>query len=242
MTTATNTATATAAQPNQTLDQASAQNAAAIKTPLALDLTAAPAPVAPQAVAQHPLPSGFDRAKLQRDIAQTGEFTAASVAAMRATGWTEEAISDAQQVYRAAAQLATNEVLTALGGKESFEQIRSWAHGPSGIPREQMLKLNEQIQSTDPVVRELATKSLRSMYESATNERIGARPAPTLEGGAVNTKADPNPLPLIRNPADMTALERDPRYSPTHPESTAFRALVNDRLAEYHRWRTRANG
>lgn len=211
--------------------------AAPAPSPAGIDLRSAPtAADTPTPAGEINVPLGFDRAKLQRDIAQAGVFAADSVKALRAGGMSDAMIAEAQQVYQAAAQMARAEVIQTLGGQDALNQIIRWANSPTGLDAKQIARLNDGINSPDATERALAASSLRALYENATGNRLGARAQPTVEGGPARA-TDPNPLPLVRDNATLEKLRRDPRYRPEHPESAAYRALVHDRQAEYGRWR-----
>lgn len=206
--------------------------------PAGLNLSVAPpaAEATATSAAQAPLPAGFDRAKLYADVAQTGAFDASTVAAFRAANVPDAVIADIQAGYVASAQAAQRDVTEKLGGADGLKRLMQWMHGPGGLDREQIVKLNESVNSSDPATRDLAAKSLRAMFESATGETLAARATPTLEGGAP-PRVDPNPLPVFRTAADYDKADRDPRNRPEHPEYAAYSGWLALRLAEYGKYK-----
>lgn len=163
--------------------------------------------------------SEIDFGKYDQEILATGDISDASVKEiMEKTKVPEPMIRSYVQAKKAEAAAALNELVSEVGGMETYRKFQEWAR--SALTPAQQAAFDSQLGSTDPEVRKMAVRGVFAQFQAAA----GNPEAGMIPQGTPGTSAKP----AFRSEAEFQTAIADPRYA----TDDAYRAEVDARTAE----------
>ncbi len=156
-----------------------------------------------------------DIASIEAEYAEKGEISEENYAKLEKAGFSREVVDSYKRGQEALAQIATQRITDAAGGKDEMERVFTWAK--TGMTSEQIDAANAVFASGDVDAAVLKMEEVRAAYSKAT----GADPKKQLQGEPGKS------LTTYESWAQVTADMNSKKYK-TDP---AFRAKVEAKLA-----------
>lgn len=147
-------------------------------------------------------------------LAQDGKLTDADYAAAEAIGHDRATVDAFIAGQQALAEMATQRIMGAAGGKETMDRMFAWAS--TSIPAAEIDTFNKSFEGADVNAAVIAMEQLKSKYEAANGKD------PTLIGG----KPAANVSDVFTSWAQVSQAMSDPRYSTDH----AYRTTIEQKL------------
>ncbi|KAA3452722.1 hypothetical protein C7I87_00650 [Mesorhizobium sp. SARCC-RB16n] len=148
-------------------------------------------------------------------LAQDGKLTDADYAAAEAIGHDRATVDAFIAGQQALAEVATQRITSAAGGKESMDRMFAWAS--TSIPAAEIETFNKSFEGSDVNAAVVAMEQLKAKYEAANGKD------PTLVAG----KPGANASDVFTSWAQVQAAMGDERYSKDH----AYRTQIEQKLA-----------
>jgi hypothetical protein len=148
-------------------------------------------------------------------LAQDGKLTDADYAAAEAIGHDRATVDAFIAGQQALAEVATQRITSAAGGKESMDRMFAWAS--TSIPAAEIETFNKAFEGADVNSAVVAMEQLKAKYEAANGKE------PTLVAG----KPGANASDVFSSWAQVQAAMSDERYGKDH----AYRTTVEQKLA-----------
>lgn len=158
---------------------------------------------------------GVDFNALTDEFSSQGALSEASYSKLEAAGIPKHIVDSYIEGQVAKAEYAQNEVFNAVGGKENYQTIVSWA--AANLSPEEINAYNKATETGDIHTIKLAAEGLRQRYVS----KVGTSNA-LLSGSTSVSSAD-----VFESTAQLTQAMRDPRYA----KDPAYRKAVSEKLA-----------
>lgn len=168
-------------------------------------------PDAAKAVAE----AGLDTSKLSTEIAQTGNLSAESIAALKAKGIDDATITAHVEGVKALASQFRTTLANAVGGEESLKAVSAWAK--VNLTNAEAAAFDKAVGSGDPALAQIALQGIHARFVAAEGSD------PKLVSGEGTQAAGVEPF---KDSAEVTRAMKDPRYK----KSQAFRDEVRSRL------------
>ena len=130
----------------------------------------------------------------------------------------EEETEEQRELRDLKIQLHDREIYDQVGGKEQYEQMKSWA--AENMEAEEAEAFNRVFESTDLSAKKVAAKALQAMYREANG----------VEGESVRG-GSPSGLSPIKTDGELMEAMQDPRYRRKDSIGEAYRAEIDKRLA-----------
>ena len=143
-----------------------------------------------------------DFSNYENEFATEGKLSDKSYEELEAKGYPRRYVDGFIQGQQLIQQQARSELLSIVGGEESFTSMATWAK--ANYDSAQAKAYNEAINSGDSARAKLAMKALKSDYESSKGTGTGN----LLKGGKSHSSAEQG----YRSQAEVTEAMRDPRY------------------------------
>jgi len=163
--------------------------------------------------------AGLDVEAIENHWLEHGSVPEAELAKLAKVGITKEMAEDYIAYRQSQAESAQNDLITQVGGNESFAAMSQWA--ATAWDAEQLAAYNAAVDSGDKGQIQLALKALKAEY-AAANPPSPAKPklvnAPNHAGGGVQAYQS------------LAEAQRD-FSNPLYHQDPAFRAQVERRLA-----------
>jgi hypothetical protein len=148
-------------------------------------------------------------------LAQDGKLTDADYAAAEAIGHDRATVDAFIAGQQALAEVATQRITSAAGGKESMDRMFAWAS--TSIPAAEIETFNKAFDGADVNAAVVAMEQLKGKYEAANGKD------PTLVAG----KPGANASDVFTSWAQVQDAMKDDRYARDH----AYRTTVEQKLA-----------
>jgi hypothetical protein len=148
-------------------------------------------------------------------LAQDGKLTDADYAAAEAIGHDRATVDAFIAGQQALAEMATQRIMGAAGGKESMDRMFAWAS--TSIPAAEIDTFNKAFEGADVNSAVVAMEQLKAKYEAANGKE------PTLVAG----KPGANASDVFTSWAQVQDAMKDDRYARDH----AYRTTVEQKLA-----------
>jgi hypothetical protein len=148
-------------------------------------------------------------------LAQDGKLTDADYAAAEAIGHDRATVDAFIAGQQALAEVATQRITSAAGGKESMDRMFAWAS--TSIPAAEIETFNKAFEGADVNAAVIAMEQLKGKYEAANGKE------PTLVAG----KPGANASDVFSSWAQVSQAMSDDRYAKDH----AYRTQVEQKLA-----------
>lgn len=148
-------------------------------------------------------------------LAQDGKLTDADYAAAEAIGHDRATVDAFIAGQQALAEVATQRITSAAGGKESMDRMFAWAS--TSIPAAEIDTFNKAFEGADVNAAVIAMEQLKGKYEAANGKD------PTLIGGKPAGSASD----VFTSWAEVQTAMSDDRYGRDH----AYRTKVEQKLA-----------
>ncbi|MER9605358.1 hypothetical protein [Mesorhizobium sp. M0243] len=148
-------------------------------------------------------------------LAQDGKLTDADYATAEAIGHDRATVDSYIAGQQALAEIATQRITSAAGGKESMDRMFAWAS--TSIPAAEIETFNKSFEGADVNAAVIAMEQLKSKYEAANGKD------PTLIGG----KPAANASDTFTSWAEVQTAMGDERYGRDH----AYRTKIEQKLA-----------
>lgn len=152
------------------------------------------------------------------EFAKSGALSEASYASLAAKGLPKDIVDSYISGQKAAADRALDNVMSAVGGKDTWAKVAKWAG--ENLPAAEIEAFNKIATGGDVEAAKLAAQGLRAKHVAA----VGSPPAKIL-GGHLPTHA--NNVQPFSSQQEMIDAMRDPRYKSGDP---AYHKVVEDRL------------
>ncbi|MER9646790.1 hypothetical protein [Mesorhizobium sp. M0199] len=153
-------------------------------------------------------------ASLNERFAANGKLDDADYAAAEAIGHDRATVDQFIAGQQALAEMATQRITSAAGGKESMDRMFAWAS--TSIPAAEIDTFNKAFEGADVNAAVIAMEQLKAKYETANGKD------PTLIGG----KPSGSSVDAYASWAEVTQDMSDPRYE----KDPAFRTKVQNKL------------
>lgn len=144
--------------------------------------------------------AGLDFSALTAKYADKGELDDSDYEALDKAGIPRDTVENFIKGQEALARQYENEVLSAVGGREAYNDLSKWA--AENLSEGQLKAYNEAVESGDVEKAQFAVEGLRAKFESANGReptsRVSAQPS---------TKG-----PVYESRAEWVADMQDPRY------------------------------
>ncbi|PBB68153.1 hypothetical protein CK228_13670 [Mesorhizobium sp. WSM4312] len=148
-------------------------------------------------------------------LAQDGKLTDADYAAAEAIGHDRATVDAFIAGQQALAEVATQRITSAAGGKESMDRMFAWAS--TSLPAAEIDTFNKSFEGADVNAAVVAMEQLKGKYEAANGRD------PTLIGGKPAATA----TDVFTSWAQVQDAMKDDRYARDH----AYRTTVEQKLA-----------
>ncbi|MER8385246.1 hypothetical protein NKH14_06940 [Mesorhizobium sp. M1380] len=148
-------------------------------------------------------------------LAQDGKLTDADYAAAEAIGHDRATVDAFIAGQQALAEVATQRITGAAGGKESMDRMFAWAS--TSLPAAEIDTFNKSFEGADVNAAVIAMEQLKGKYEAANGKD------PTLIGGKPAAASSD----VFSSWAQVQTAMSDDRYSKDH----AYRTSVEQKLA-----------
>jgi hypothetical protein len=148
-------------------------------------------------------------------LSQDGKLTDADYAAAEAIGHDRATVDAFIAGQQALAEVATQRITGAAGGKESMDRMFAWAS--TSIPAAEIETFNKAFEGADVNAAVMAMEQLKGKYEAANGKE------PTLVAG----KPGANASDVFSSWAQVSQAMSDDRYAKDH----AYRTQVEQKLA-----------
>ncbi|MER9195260.1 hypothetical protein NKI13_18455 [Mesorhizobium australicum] len=148
-------------------------------------------------------------------LAQDGKLTDADYAAAEAIGHDRATVDAFIAGQQALAEVATQRITGAAGGKESMDRMFAWAS--TSISAAEIETFNKSFEGSDVNAAVVAMEQLKAKYEAANGKE------PTLVAG----KPGANASDVFTSWAQVQTAMGDDRYSKDH----AYRTQIEQKLA-----------
>jgi len=158
---------------------------------------------------------GLDFAKLSAEYTANGKLADESMTALKAKGFSEAQVKQFIDGQNAIAEKNTNEVQSAVGGKERFDKLMEFA--PNALTPAERESYNKAVETGDYGTVKLMLQGLNVKFEKAFGKDA------TLASG----KHPETAVDEYSGFSEYRTAIRDPRYK-TEPH---YRALVDAKLA-----------
>ncbi|MER8582685.1 hypothetical protein NKG95_28955 [Mesorhizobium sp. M1423] len=153
-------------------------------------------------------------ASLNERFAANGKLDDADYAAAEAIGHDRATVDAFIAGQQALAEMATQRITSAAGGKESMDRMFAWAS--TSIPAAEIATFNKAFEGADVNAAVIAMEQLKAKYETANGKD------PTLIGG----KPSGSSVDAYASWAEVTRDMSDQRYE----KDPAFRTKVQNKL------------
>ncbi len=160
--------------------------------------------------------SGLDFDALSTEFLSNGELSEESYTALEGKGFTRDLVDSFIDGQNAKAQLYRADILLAVGGEDTYNDMAVWAAG--NLTEAELNAYNDQVDSGNLTAAKMAVAGLKARFVAAN----GAEPQ-LLNGETGGDSAE-----VFRSTAELTAAMRDPRYK----KDAAYRADVERRLSK----------
>lgn len=160
------------------------------------------------------VPGKVDLNALSDEFMKDGSLSDASYADLEAKGYDRSTVDQYIAGQNALAELATQRITGAAGGKESMDRMFAWA--TTSLSADEINTFNASFGNADVNAAVIAMEQLKGKYESANGrdpKLLGGKPA----GTDVDT---------FTSWAEVTAAMGDPRYATDH----AYRSKVEQKV------------
>ncbi len=161
------------------------------------------------------VPGKVDLQALSDEFEKDGVLSDASYADLEAKGYDRATVDQYIAGQNALAELATQRITSAAGGKDSMDRLFAWAS--TSLTADEVNTFNASFANSDVNAAVIAMEQLKGKYEAANGrdpKLLSGKPA----GADVDTFA---------SWAEVTAAMADNRYSTDH----AYRAKIEKKLA-----------
>lgn len=148
-------------------------------------------------------------------LAQDGKLTDADYAAAEAIGHDRATVDAFIAGQQALAEVATQRITSAAGGKESMDRMFAWAS--TSIPAAEIETFNRSFEGSDVNAAVVAMEQLKAKYEAANGKE------PMLVAG----KPGGNASDVFTSWAQVQTAMGDDRYAKDH----AYRTQIEQKLA-----------
>lgn len=169
-----------------------------------------------EAAASQAAAAGVDYAAVSAEFAEKGQLSSETYADLAAKGFPKDVVDSYIAGQQALADRARVELEASIGGKESLEQVLSWAK--TGLTADQKAAWNSAIDRNNPAELSMMLAGFKAAMTAASGRdpavRVGAQPGNASVAG-------------FQSEAEMTAAMRDPRYK----SDPAYRKMVSDRIS-----------
>lgn len=159
--------------------------------------------------------AGLDFDALNDEWMQAGELSEASYERLEKAGIPKSVVDAYIAGQQALQDSAVAEVVEAIGGQETFDQIAGWAR--EALSDSEAAAFDRVIDGGDPEAIKLAVAGLKARYEAANG-----RPPKLMTGRQATAGSD-----VYRSITELTADMKNPKYA----KDAAFRADVEAKLA-----------
>ncbi|TBA25993.1 capsid assembly protein [Rhizobium ruizarguesonis] len=159
---------------------------------------------------------GLDFDALGAEFAESGALSDDSYTKLAEKGLSRDIVDAYIEGQEAKAQLHRAEVLLAVGGEATYNEIANWAAG--NLTNEELQAYNDQVESGNLTAAKMAVQGLKARFEAEN----GSEPQ------LLNGETGGNSAEVFRSTAELTAAMRDPRYK----KDPAYRADVERKLSK----------
>ncbi|WP_085025241.1 capsid assembly protein [Ensifer aridi] len=161
------------------------------------------------------VPTKVDLNALSEEYTKDGKLSDATYADLEAKGYDRATVDQYIAGQNALAELATQRITSAAGGKESMDRMFAWAS--TALTADEINTFNASFANADVNAAVIAMEQLKGKYEAANGRD------PKLVGG----KPPGTSVDVFASWAEVTEAMNDPRYAADH----AYRARVEQKLA-----------
>ncbi|MDX1046900.1 capsid assembly protein [Sinorhizobium medicae] len=160
------------------------------------------------------VPAKVDLNALSDEYTKDGQLSDATYADLEAKGYDRATVDQYIAGQNALAELATQRITSAAGGKESMDRMFAWAS--TSLTAAEVETFNASFANADVNAAVIAMEQLKGKYEAANGrdpKLVGGKPA----GASTD---------VFASWAEVTEAMNDPRYAADH----AYRARVEAKL------------